>query len=170
MVCLLGSCVITCDIFDLSVVVENRTIRWSVSTDLPGGTQFIVDVSRRYTDTRGDSCLWSLWSGRVVLTEKSIGDRNGATGIVSIDDGDACGLAQFNELLGPYSSGTLGPVGPEIHVEATVGARQVMKAFGKNNCNLAGDMVANSGGINIVQAQVIVSVEMRPEYQPVEVE
>src|SRR5687768_13720060 len=147
---------ITCDIFDLNAVVEGRTLRWSVSTDLPGGTRLIVDISRRYTNTRGDSCLWSLWGDAVLLTATGPGDRNGATGILNIDEGDAHGLARFNELLGPYSSGTVNPVRPEIHVQVTVGARQPMKAFGKNNCNLAGGMVADSGGINVVREEVIV--------------
>jgi hypothetical protein len=62
------------------------------------------------------------------------------------------------------------PVAPEIHVQVTVGARQPMKAFAKNNCNLTGGMVAESGGINIVREEVVVSAEMRREYQPIEVE
>lgn len=161
---------ITCDVFDLHVVVEGRTLRWSISTDLPGGTRLGVGVSRRYINTRGDQCLWSLWSEAVLLTATGPGDRNGAMGTLNIDEGDAHGLSQFNELLGPYSSGTMKHVGPEIHVQVTVGARQPMKAFGKNNCNLAGGMVVDSGGINIVEEEVVVSAEMRREYQPIEVE
>jgi len=161
---------ITCDAFDLDLVVEGRTLRWTVSTDLPGGTRLIVDVSRRFINTRGDKCLWSLWNDAVLLIATGPGDRNVATGTLNVDEGDAHGLSQFNELLGPYSSGVAKPVGPEIYVEVTVGARQPMKAFGKNNCNLVGGMVAVSGGINIVRGEVVVSSEMRREYQPIEVE
>lgn len=161
---------ITCDVFDLDAVVEGRTLRWTASTDLPGGTRLIVSISRRYTNTRGEECLWSLWGDAVLLTATGPGDRNGATGSLDIDEGDARGLSQFNELLGPYSSGTVQPVGHEIHVQVTVGARQPMKAFGKNNCNFAGGMVADSGGINIVREEVVVLAEMRREYQPTEAE
>ena len=160
----------TCDVFDLLVLVEGRTFRWTVSTDLPGGTRIIVDVSRRYNDTRGDECLWTLWNDAVLLTPTGPGDRNGATGTVDIDAGDAQGLSKFSELLGPYSSGIATPIGPAVYVEVTVGARQPMKAFGKNNCNLSGGMVVESGGINIVRKEAVFSVEMRREYQPIEVE
>jgi hypothetical protein len=158
---------ITCDVFDLDAVVEGRTLRWSVSTDLPGGTRLIVDISRRYTNTRGDECLWTLWGDAVLLTPTVRGDRNGASGTLNVDDGDARGLLQFNKLLGPYSSGTVRPVGTDIHVQVTVGARQPMKAYGKNNSNLAGGMVAESGGINIVREEVVVLAEMNSEYQPI---
>ena len=161
---------ITCDLFDLDASVLGRTLRWSVSTDLPGGTRIIVDVSRRYINTRGDQRIWSLWGDGILLTATGPGSRNGAAGTLNIDEGDAHGLSQFNELLGPYSSGILKPVGPEIYVQVTVGARQPMKAFGKNNCNLAGGMVADSGGINIVREELVVSAEMRQEYQPIDVE
>lgn len=79
---------ITCDAFDLNLVVEGRTLRWTVSTDLPGGTRLIVDVSRRYINTRGDKCLWSLWNDAVLLTATSPGDRNVATGTLNVDEGD----------------------------------------------------------------------------------
>ena len=45
-----------------------------------------------------------------------------------------------------------------------------MKAFGKNNCNLSGDMVAESGGINTVRNEIVLSAEMRRDYQPIDVE
>lgn len=161
---------ITCDVFDLNAVVDGRTLRWTVRTDLPGGTRIIVSVSRRYVDTRGDECVWSLWGDSVLLTATGPGDCVEAKGALNIDEGDAHGLSRFNELLGPYSSGIVNPVGPEIQVQVTVGARQPMKAFGKNNCNLSGGMVSNSGGINIVREVAVVSVEMCRENQPIDVD
>ncbi len=161
---------VTCDVFDLHITVNDRMLGWNLSTDLPGGTRVMVDVFRRFTNTRGDPCVWSLWSDAILLTPTGPGDRNGASGNLNIDSGDAHGLSRFNALLGPYSSGILKPVDAEVHVQVTVGARQPMKAFGKNNCNLTGGMVVESGGINIVREEVVVVVEMRPEYQPIQFE
>ena len=159
---------ICCDVFDLHADIDGRVLHWSVSTDLPGGTRLIVGISREYTDTRGDKCIWSLWENAILLGPTGTGDRNGASGTLDIDEGDAHGLRRFNELLGSYSSGISTPVGDEIRIQAIVGARQPMKAFGKSNCNLAGDMVFDSGGINIVQEQATLTFAMRPEYQPIE--
>lgn len=161
-------CVITCDVFDIHAAVEGRILRWSVSTDLPGGTRLIVDVSRQYTDARCDKCVWSLWNDAVLLTPTGPGDRNGAIGTLNIDEGDAHGLSRFNKLLGPYSAGILKPVEHDLFLQVTVGARQPMKAFGKNNCNLTGDMVVDSGGINIVRKELALWVEIRHDYQPIE--
>src|SRR5262249_1094889 len=136
---------IVCDEFVLIANVRERTLEWSVHTDLPGGTRLIVDISRHYNNTRGDLCLWNLWNDAIILWTTGPGDLNGGTGSLNIDDGDAHGLANFSELLGPYSSGTVNLVGAEIYVQATIGARQPLKAFGKNNCNLAGNMVSVAG-------------------------
>src|SRR5882762_8403676 len=97
---------ITCDIFELNVTAEGRTLRWSISTDLPGGTCVSVSVSRSFVNTRGNECVWLLWDGAILLTGTGPGDRNGAAGELNIDEGDAHGLKSFNELLGPYSAGT----------------------------------------------------------------
>lgn len=129
-----------------------------------------MDVSRLYTDTRGDQCIWNLWNDAVLLTPVGPGDRNGANGSLDIDEGDAHGLSRFNELLVPYSSGIQKLIDHDVRVQATVGTRQPLKAFGKNNCNLEGGMVFNSGGINIVREEVILQIEMLSKYQPIEVE
>ena len=86
----------------------------------------------------------------------------------STSKGDAHGLEQFNESLVPYSAGILKPVSPQLHVSATVGARQPMKAFGKNNCNRDGGMVSDAGDTKIVREEVVLALEMRPEFQPIE--
>jgi hypothetical protein len=161
---------ITCDVFDLDASIDGRTLHWKISTDLPGGTRIIVSVFRLYTNTGGDQCVWILWDDAVLLTPTGSGDCNGASGTLNIDQGDKNALAQFNELLGPYSSGVTSPIGDELRVQATVGGRQPLKAFGKNNCNLSGAMVVEASPVNIVREEVVLEVEMRPEFQPIEVD
>ena len=160
---------ITCNVFDLQLAVDGRKLRWQISTDLPGGTRVIVDIRRYYENSEGEQQLWMLWSDSILLTNTGPGDFNGAAGEIDIDEGDARGLVEFNRLLGPYSSGAVKPVGPEVHVQATVGLRQPLKAFGKNNCNLSGDMVSeDSRGMHFVEREASASLEMSGKFQPVQ--
>jgi hypothetical protein len=107
-----------------------------------------------------DACV------EVLTTDQ--GDLNGATGELEVDKGDKAGLAEFGELAGPYSKGIKEPVSDELTVSFILGARQPLRAFGKNNINLTGSMVRDSGGINVVSIESSVLVPIKPQLQPVD--
>ena len=80
---------------------------------------------------------------------------------------DERALKRFREIHSDgFSHGTKTPVDDELVVDMVVGARQRIRDFGKYNCNLTGEMVENSGGIQIVRISKSLNIPMRPDLQP----
>lgn len=161
---------VRCDLFDFSLELNSasdpRVLEFVFWTDLPSGTGVIVSMSRSYLDARGRESLWSIYDDRILVTPGVYGDFNGGKGAVDIDEGDRAALAEFEELLGDFSAGISSKVSDEIEIAFVVGGRQRLKAFGKNNSNLVGAEVTQSGGVRVVEASGKLTAPMQEEYQP----
>ncbi len=160
---------IVCDIFDIEVDVENtnkRKLNWKFFTDLPCGTRVILYIQRLYTDFDDCECIWGLYNESFEVKRTDKGDFNGGYGELVVDNADASALKEFNNSLGAYSSGIKTPVSDNIIVSMVVGARQPLKAFGKNNINFSGQKVVGSGGINVVTVEHFVEVPIKSKFQP----
>ena len=162
---------IECNNFEIEIEIEEtkkRKLSWSFFTDLPCGTKVIISVERFYKDHDDSDCVWTLYNEGIEVTKTDNGDFNGNHGELVVDNADSVAFEDFNENLGPYSSGIKTPVTDSITVEVVVGARQPLKAFGKNNINMAGSQVVQSGNINVVRVSKNVSVPIKDKFQPLD--
>lgn len=157
-----------CNYFEVSAhaTAENsRQIGHRLLTDLPEGTVAIVNVSRYYLDCQGAKCVWTLFGERVSLT-KMKGDFNGFQDVFDIDTGDKRARASFERILSDYSSGIRGELSQEVFVSYTIGLKQRLKAFGKNNCNIEGQYVHDDGVIRIIRGETSVIISISEENKP----
>src|SRR5688500_8041205 len=162
---------IRCDHFSLDVAVERRESAQLVIqlvTDLPAGTLVNVDCTRVYLTLRDQPALWTLFDERLEIQPAFHGDFSGLERSIDVEAGDAEASAEFEEALGSFSSGIRTKVSDTVTVTATVGARQRLKAFGRNNENLRGSEVSQKGDLKIVQAVVEIDVPMREDQQPLD--
>lgn len=156
---------VTCDVFDLQVdVIEDRLLQYEFHTDLPAGTRVIVVCTRDYEDMRGEGRVWRGYSSMVELRAPISGPLFGQKGIIDVRLSDQKGLNLFREIRG--SSKIRTPVGDDLTLALTVGARQRHRAFGRYNCDLSGKKVENSGGINVVEVRCSVKLPMDGDLQP----
>jgi hypothetical protein len=159
---------IECNRFDLSISFidpEVPIVRYQILTDLPAGTRVIISAYRTYLDYEGNECVWSLfWDD--FFFGKSEGDTNGVEGIIDINAGDKIARREFEDTLSDYSSGIEGELSDEIVVDATVGLRQRLKIFGKNNCNLVGQRVHDDGTMHLVKGGTSIFCPILDENSP----
>jgi hypothetical protein len=159
---------IECNRFDVSVSFadsEVPTIRYRILTDLPAGTRAIISAYRIYLDYEGNECVWSLfWDD--FFFGKAEGDVNGIEGTIDINTGDKIARKEFEDTLSDYSSGIEGELSNEIIVDATVGLRQRLKIFGKNNCNLLGQCVHDDGTMHLVKSGTSIFYPISDENSP----
>jgi len=163
---------ITCDLFELSLEIEQTPngpeLVYKFWSDLPAGTLAGVSVTRTYRDMDGVECLWTLFDDEVQLTKGVMGDYSGGAGRVNIAQGDREGSEEFEDMLGDLSYGISTPVGDEITVNVSVGGRQRLRVFGRNNSNLIGQMVAEEGGIMVAEVRGVVILPLDPGLQPLQ--
>jgi len=165
---------VTCDLFEMNLAVKQKGgkpyLVWSFVTDLPARTQVILSCSRTFLNMRGDTCVWTGHNERLEVQPNALGDYNGTAGRIDVDDSDQKALDLFNEIHTAFSSGVKTPVSDELTLCLTVGARQRLRAFGRNNSDLSGHMVSRAGDINKVEICKSVVVPMQDAFQPVETE
>jgi hypothetical protein len=165
-----GEHVLTCNLFELALALHNdgRTaiLEYLFYTDLPAGTRVILSCERSYTNLRGDKCVW-VGHDEAALAKPSIrGDYNGAQGEIDVAASDRRALDRFRQIKNTFSSGITSPVSDTLTVTATVGARQPLKEFGKNNRYLSGRMVYDRGGVNVVEVCKSIVIPIQKESQP----
>mgnify|MGYP003635139345 FL=1 len=164
---------LTCDLFELSLTLKQNAsghpvIEFSYYTDLPAGTRVILSCERTYNDMQDEECVWVGYNAVIFVEPAFYGDFNGGSGQIDVVESDQKALALFNEINSSFSSGVKTPVSDDIRVDLTVGARQRLRAFGKNNCELSGQMVECSGGVNVVRVSESLTIPMLPELQPID--
>lgn len=163
---------VKCDLFEVKLAVENEGDKpylvWSFYTDLPAGTQIILTCNRTFLDMQGDKCLWTGHNERIEVEPKAHGDYNGAGGRIDVNASDKKALELFNQINAGFSPGIKTPVSDELTLGFTAGARQRVRAFGRNNSELSGQMVTTTGGINVVEMKKSVLIPMQKELQPIE--
>ena len=114
----------------------------------------------------GTKCVWVGHNERIEIQPAIRGDFNGVTGRVDLVASDRRASLRFERINGEFSSGVKGKVSDQLTVSMTVGARQPMRLFGKNNCNLSGVMVTHTGEVNVVIVEKIILTPMPAELQP----
>jgi hypothetical protein len=160
---------IICDVFDGEVTLggpNDRILSWRYWTDLPAGTRVSLEISRRYMDHGGRQCLWTLHDEALVVGVAAHGDFNGGAGTLSVDDGDRVALQEFEESLTPHSAGIKTSPESTLWVSFIVGARQPLRAFGKDNANLDGGQVEVAGGVRIVRLMRAIECPLSTEASP----
>lgn len=161
---------VTCDTFELEVSLTGEgapVIAYSYWTDLPAGTVVSLECSRWYLDHEGRRCLWTLHDARLAVSVKGLGDFNGGSGRIDVISGDREALAEFEATIGSSSKGINSQVSDDVTVSLCVGARQPLRAFGPGNAKLSGQMVARSGGVQVVTVAKSVRVPLQAEFYPV---
>ena len=158
---------VECNVLDLVVDVnsETRTVTFTCYTDAPCGTFLIASAERRYKNHADDDCVWILFNDRLTVEPSDTGDLNSVSVTFSVDDGDSRALSSFNDSLGPYSKGMASPLSDTISISVILGGRQRLKAFGRNNCNLSGAMVA-AGTPKTAKEIANVSIPIDSQFTP----
>jgi hypothetical protein len=160
---------ITCDVFELVLNVESDGdlfIEYSFYTDLPAGTRVTLSCQRMFANMRDEECLWVGYNEAKMVEPSVHGDYNGGSGRIDVIESDKKALALFKQINKGLSAGIKTPIGDDFTVVLTVGARQRLREFGRNNCNLSGQMVSETGGINVVEVSKSIKLPMLAELQP----
>ena len=114
----------------------------------------------------GDNCVWVLSSESVTVNPGYDDNLNGAAGVLSVSAGDLEARRRYDKIRSKTTA-MASPPSDEIRVSLIVGGRQRLKSFGKNNAKLAGHAAHDSGGINVVSAQVKVTHPISPDVSPI---
>lgn len=170
-----GSQGIYCEVFEVEEVrVTHREgrpeIHYKLWTDLPAGTLPGLVCYRSYTNWRNEGCVWTMVEDELTIVPDIRGDYNGVVGNIDVIKADIKAKKRFEELLSDLSAGIRTPIGDEIEMIFTVGARQRLKAFGKNNANLTGPLVQEAGGVRYIELSTTVNAPMRRDLQPLRTE
>lgn len=161
---------IICDIFELTLTLKDEGgpfIEYNYYTDLPAGTRIFLSCERTYIDLSEEECVWGGYDEEIFVEPATYGDFNGGSGRIDVVESDKQALKLFNQINKNFSSSIKAPVSDVLTIDLIVGARQRLKAFGKNNSELSGQMVHDSGGINIVNVSESITLPMLSELQPV---
>ena len=158
--------VVNCASFECKASVNQQNdVLFSLCTDLPVGTLVGVMFNRSYNDADGQPSVWvGYWESYTV--EKLDDQKNGFSGICSLDESDKLGAAWFKNAHTAISSTISEPVSDSLSVVFTVGGRQKVKAYGKGNRHLSGYLVTKNGDENIVESQASLVCPMNKSYQP----
>lgn len=161
---------ILCELFEAELSAVNAhgrpEIHYKLWTDLPAGTLVALGCYRSYTNWRNERCVWVMVQDALTIVPNVLGDWNGVVDTIDVIKGDLEAKKEFEDLLGGSSAGIRTPVEDEIEVVFTVGARQRLKAFGKNNENLVGPLIQKRGPIHYIELAATVNVPMRRDLQP----
>lgn len=160
-----------CEIFEAEVGLGGSPgrpeIHYKLWTDLPAGTLMALSCYRSYLSWRNERAVWVMAEDELIVRPNVLGDFNGAQGVISVEKADLHAKKEFEQRLkSGFSAGIQTPVGDEVELIFTVGARQRLKAFGKNNRNLAGPLVQEEGGVRFVELRKKVKVPLRSDLQP----
>jgi len=165
---------IICDLYQLSAELKGesgrRKISYSLYSDLPAGTRAIISLERFYYNSRGEKCVWTGvgpgFGDEAFFKPNIYGDFAGLEDEIDVELFDRCALEEFEAIITSLSLGVVCRVSDELQLIISVGARQRIRAFGKNNENLTGGMVAKKGSVNIVEAEISFNAPVLAESQP----
>ena len=129
-----------CDVFDVEVDVNERTVIVKAFSDLPAGINVFVDIGRSYQLRSGASRSWVWDEG--TYTIESNGDRNLVyqnSLQIDICDENAC---QFFEA---EREAMVGHISNEVEFQFCVARQRLCRGF-------SGRQVVDDGGLRIVEA------------------
>lgn len=159
---------VECNVFDITTDLAGRKLIWTLKTDLPCETEVSVALDREYRNLDGEKCFWPLYDDSHKV--ESLGDLNGFSGELDIDEADAAGLKDYinegdQKHLIPKTE-----LSSEITLEIIVGAMQRNRAFGGANRNLEGAYVKKHENSNLrfIKESVVVEMPVDPKYSPYE--
>ena len=161
---------IQCNFFEIRLLrlVDEfpQSVDFLCQTDLPEGTRLILSCQRRFTNTRGEECLWIGQDEELEISSDGSSDSNGCRGHIDVVNSDRKALDRFKQISSESSAGIASPVSDNLELVITVGARQPLKGFGKHNAFLCGRMVREDGGVKFVRETLNVNLPMDRQYQP----
>ena len=161
---------VTCDVFEAELRARDQSpqvVEYLLYSDLPAGTQVVLSCQRTFYDMAGKLSIWPGWGDTLIIDPSIYGDFNGIRGTIDVGESDAEAFELFKDINRSCGRGIRSRVSDELTIIFTVGARQRLRIFGKNNCNLDGQMVHQHGGINIVEIECKIVVPMQDEFQPI---
>jgi hypothetical protein len=142
---------IMCNLFDVVVKVnnnENPVVVFAIKTDLPVGTQIIYSTDRLYKDAQGEDSLWVGQGERLTVIEG--GECKGS---IDINSSDRLAFEYYRQInLGSSPTGMSNELSDTVIITFTVGGRQKLREFGRNNINLFGSLVKDCAGVKIVES------------------
>jgi hypothetical protein len=150
----MGGSSLVCNHFDVSasVLADAKTIEFSLRSDLPPGTLVILSVQRKYLDYHGQPSIWVGHSERFALGDSRDVAGGVYSGFVDTFHSDTIAYNLFRRINTDGNSSTSSLPSNELDLIFTVGLRQQLKVFGKNNAFLSGSKVSKDGNISIVRA------------------
>lgn len=158
---------VRCDVFNVTVQLrQNDQLHFEFITDLPPGTRVLVTCERSFLNYTGANSVWTGFDDFVEVKPSATEHLNGATGTVDVVSSDQLASSFFKETMKGKASKVTSPVSDDLHLVFTVGARQRLAEFGKNNCELNGRMVVHEGGVPYVSVRASVTCPMAVKYQP----
>ncbi|MCA9107476.1 MAG: hypothetical protein KDA83_18820 [Planctomycetales bacterium] len=156
---------VVCERFDVIFGIsgaDNPVLRFEILTDLPAGTLVIYSVRRTYRDSHGGDCAWVGKSDKIAIAE---GGK--CHGRIEINESDAIAAGHFRQIDSGSSAPRIsGLVSDTLELSFVVGARQRLREFGRKNSEFAGTLVANRGGINVLEVSHEIMLPMKSSLQP----
>lgn len=157
---------IQCDLFETTArLVEDNLLQFQVTTDLPPGTRVLVSCERTFVNYLDEHCVWIGFNDFLEIPPGGNG-CNRAAATIDITASDNLASSSFRGIMKGNAAVIKAPVSDELRLVFTVGARQRLREFGKNNSQLVGKMVKSEGGVAFVSAVVCVHCPMATKYQP----
>lgn len=159
---------IRCDIFELRLSCGNgATIDYLLWTDLPAGTRVMVTCKRSFINLRNETRVWMGYNDALEVKPSVHGDFNGLKGTIDIRESDQIASSMFDSIQSAHSAGIQSKVSDEVVVVMSVGGRQRLRAFGKNNESLSGQMVDESASPRVVRVSKSLVIPMDNDLQPI---
>jgi hypothetical protein len=160
---------IACNLFEVNLSVsgeENPIVDYLFYTDLPAGTQVILSCQRTYLDLRGSLSLWVGYNERLTVVPSVQDGYCGCRGRIDVVASDKKASDLFKQINSNSPPGISTPVSEMFTIVLTVGGRQRLKEFGRNNSELSGNLVSDRGGIKVVEVSREIRIPMKSAFQP----
>ncbi|MFH0995764.1 MAG: DUF4352 domain-containing protein [Pseudomonadota bacterium] len=154
---------ILCDKFSIIAKINNRTLTYSLETDLPDSANVIVSISRSYSrkDVRETN------SKDYYNSKKTVGQLR-FVNIVKLDDNQWCQtLAKQQKLMAkmrnPFG---VDKVNDDISISITFHINQEDPRFEKQNQNVSGKMIDEKNPIRSIRAEKKILLPLAIKYDP----
>lgn len=160
---------VTCNLFELRLSILNHDdpiVSYDFRTDMPPGTRVILTCQRTYLDASGSLSLWIGYNEMITLEAPIQDGCCQHHGQIDIDSSDQKAFDLFGRINSGDSPGVSTSISEEVTIVLTVGARQRLREFGRNNADLVGKMVLEDGDIRYVEISESILIPMNPAYQP----
>ncbi len=154
---------ILCDKFSIIAKINDRTLTYSLETDLPDSANVVVTISRSYS--RKD--VRNINSKDYYNSKKTVGQLR-YINIVKIDDNQWCQtLAKQQKLMSRMSNPfAVDKVNDDVSISITFHVNQEDPIFEKQNQNVSGKMIDEKNPVRSIRVEKKIRLPLAIKYDP----